>query len=244
MKASSLERYDRQLRIPKLGVEGQLKLRKASVLVAGIGGLGCASSISLAAAGIGRLILVDKDVVEMSNLNRQILYRGEDLGKPKAEVAARLLKSFNPDVEVKGVFKEINRENVELFVRDVDIVVDGQDNYETRFLLNETCVKFRKPFIHAAIHGLEGRLLTVIPGKGPCLRCLIPNTPPLLRPVPVLGSIAMVMGSMQAAEAIKIITGIGEVGVGKLLVVDLETLDLLSINVTRNPKCPVCGGLK
>lgn len=236
-----LERYDRQLRIARLGVEGQRRLKGASVLVAGVGGLGCSSALGLAMAGVGRLVLVDRDRVELSNLNRQALYSVEDLGRPKAEVAARRLRELNPEVEVEGLELEIGPDNVEGLVRGVDLVVDGQDNFETRLLLNDECLRQGKPFIHAAIYGMEGRLMTVVPGRGPCLRCLVPSPPPPMERVPALGATVMAVGALQAAEAVKLIAGVGEPMVGYMLVLDLESMEAFKVQVRRNPKCPACS---
>ncbi|RLF15187.1 MAG: adenylyltransferase [Thermoprotei archaeon] len=240
---AELERYDRQLRLPRLGIEGQAKLKEARVLVAGVGGLGCSAALCLAMAGVGELVLVDKDKVELSNLNRQVLYGEEDVGSLKAEAAARRLRELNSLLKVKGLALEINELNVEELIKGVDLVIDGQDNYKVRFLLNKACVKLRKPLIHAALYGLEGRLMTIVPGKGPCLRCLVPTEPRAVERVPVVGAAAMVLGALQAAEAIKLIVGFGQLSVGSLLVVDLESLEFLRVQVRRNPNCPVCSGV-
>lgn len=236
-----LERYDRQLRIPKIGRSGQLKLKKAKVLVAGVGGLGTVASIYLARAGVGKLILVDNGAVELSNLNRQILYDEDDVGKEKAVEAAEKLRRMNPDIEAEPITETIRGENVESLVSMADLVVDGQDNFKTRFLLNDACVKLRKPFIHAAIYMMEGRLMTIIPGKGPCLRCLLPIEPPELGVIPILGPAPGVMGCLEALEAIKLITGVGKPAVGRLIIFDGEELSFDQIPIKRNPGCPVCG---
>ena len=234
-------RYERQLRIHNLGREEQLKLKKASILVAGVGGLGSIASTYLALAGFGRIVLVDKEVVELSNLNRQMLYTEEDIGEYKALKAAEKLRKLNPNIEAEPIVEEISEKNVEDIVGKVDIVVDGQDNFRTRFLINEACVKQGKPFIHAAIFGLEGRLMTIIPGKGPCLRCLIPEEPPEYGVIPVLGAIPGVMGCLEAVEAVKLVTGIGEPAVGRLIVFDGEEMNFHIIPIKKNPRCPVCG---
>jgi len=243
LSREELERYDRQMRIPGFGVEGQLKLKKASVLVAGLGGLGCPASIYLTAAGVGKLLLVDKETVELSNLNRQILHWTPDVNRLKVESAVEKLRQLNPAVDVEGISMEITEDNVYDLVRKVDLVVDGMDNFKTRFLLNEACVRYSRPFIHAAVYGLEGRLLTVIPGRGPCFRCLIPEEPPEVKPFPVLGTTPAVMATLQATEAIKLIVGIGEPLVGRMLVFNGLTSTFYEINVKRSASCPTCGDL-
>ncbi|MEM0053113.1 MAG: HesA/MoeB/ThiF family protein [Nitrososphaeria archaeon] len=236
-----LLRYDRQIRISGFGVEGQIKLKKSRVLVAGLGGLGAPAAIYLAAAGVGKLVVVDKERVEVSNLNRQILHWTEDLGKTKVESALEKLHKINPEIMVEGIVDEINEENVDKLVEGVDVVVDGMDNFKTRFLLNEACVRLSKPFIHAAVYGLEGRLMTIFPRKGPCLRCLIPVEPEEVKPFPVLGPTPAIMASMQVMEAIKVIVGLGEPLIGKLLVFDGTSMEFMKITIQKSPNCPVCS---
>ncbi|MEM0385473.1 MAG: HesA/MoeB/ThiF family protein [Nitrososphaeria archaeon] len=236
-----LLRYDRQIRISGFGVEGQIKLKKSRVLVAGLGGLGAPAAIYLAAAGVGKLVVVDKERVEVSNLNRQILHWTEDLGKTKVDSALEKLHKINPEIMVEGIVDEINEENVDKLVEGVDVVVDGMDNFKTRFLLNEACVRLSKPFIHAAVYGLEGRLMTIFPRKGPCLRCLIPVEPEEVKPFPVLGPTPAIMASMQVMEAIKVIVGLGEPLIGKLLVFDGTSMEFMKITIQKSPNCPVCS---
>jgi len=243
LSEGELLRYDRQMRIPGFGVEGQIKLKGSTVLVAGLGGLGSPAALYLAAAGVGRLMVVDREKVELSNLNRQILHWTDDVGKTKVESALEKLKRLNPEVEVVGLVDEIGEGNVYSLVKEADVVVDGMDNFKTRFLLNEACVRLRKPFIHAAVYGLEGRLTTIIPGKGPCLKCLLPMEPSEAGPFPVLGPTPAIMASMQAMEAVKVIVGIGEPLVGKLLVFDGESMEFMQVSVSRIEDCPVCGSL-
>lgn len=237
-----LLRYDRQIRISGFGVEGQMKLKKSKVLVAGLGGLGAPAAIYLAAAGIGKLVVIDRERVEFSNLNRQIIHWTDDVGKTKVESALKKLHKINPEIEVDGMVVEINEENVYSLVGKMDVVVDGMDNFKTRFLLNEACIKLGKPFVHAAVYGLEGRLMTILPGKGPCLRCLIPMEPEEVKPFPVLGPTPAIMASMQVMEVIKLIVGLGEPLVGKLLVFDGTSMDFMKIEIQKLPNCPVCGG--
>jgi len=238
--SSTLERYERQIKI--IGAEGQQKLMSAKVMVAGVGGLGCTAAILLTAAGVGKILLVDKEKVDLSNLNRQILYTPNDIGKYKALIAAKVLKQLNPSVEVEGIVAEINDENVDDLIRKVDLVIDGMDNYEGRFLLNKACVKYGKTFIHGAIHGLMGQLLTVIPKKGPCLQCVIPALPPSTEAIPVIAATPATIASLEVMEAIKIITGVGEPAIGRLIVFDGEKMKFYEIRVAKNPNCPVCQG--
>ncbi len=244
LSKEDLERYDRQIRIPGFGIEGQLKLQKAKVLVAGLGGLGSPASIYLAAAGVGKLLLIDKEVVELSNLNRQILHWDKDVSRRKVDSAVEKLRQLNPNISIEGLAVQINEDNIYDFVKEVDLVVDGMDNFKTRFIINEACVKLGKPFIHGAVYGLEGRLMTIIPRKGPCLRCLIPTEPPEVKPFPVLGATPAVIASLQVIEAIKVLTGIGEPLVGKLLVFDGLPMSFYEVIVKRSPKCPVCSDIK
>ncbi|MGB9727147.1 MAG: HesA/MoeB/ThiF family protein [Nitrososphaeria archaeon] len=236
-----LLRYDRQIRISGFGVEGQIRLKNSRVLVAGLGGLGSPAALYLAAAGVGKLTLIDRERVELSNLNRQIIHWTDDVGKTKVESALEKLHKLNPEVEVEGIVDEIDEKNVYDLVKRVDVVVDGMDNFKTRFLLNEACVKLKKPFVHAAVYGLEGRLMTIIPGKGPCLKCLLPLEPTEVSPFPVLGATPAIMASMQVMETVKIIVGVGEPLVGKLLVFDGTNMDFLHVTVSRLENCPVCG---
>ena len=238
---SMLERYDRQIRL--FGAEAQERLRDSTVLVAGVGGLGCASSLYLTAAGVGRLILVDFGRVELSNLNRQILYGTEDLGRLKVEAASERLRRLNPEVEVVGMNVRISRDNVSRLVGMADLVVDGMDNWGTRYLLNDECVRQRKPFIHAGVFGMGGQLLVVLPGKGPCLRCVLPSPPAEEGVFPVLGVAPGILGVLQATEALKLITGYGEPSVGRMVVYDGYSMELRAVEVERRGDCEACGEL-
>jgi len=244
LKDEELERYDRQMRILGFGVEGQRKLKSAKVLVAGLGGLGCPASMYLAAAGVGKLVIVDREKVELSNLNRQILYWSSDVGRPKVDVVAEKLLRLNPNIEVEALALEINEDNVSDLVKKVDVVVDGMDNYKTRFLINEACVTYGKPFVHAAVYGLEGQLFTVLPSKGPCLRCVIPSNPPEQDTVPVLGATAGVMAALETMEVMKLVIGLGRPCADKLLVFDGHEMRFHEIKVEPSPTCPVCSGLR
>ncbi|MEM4699788.1 MAG: HesA/MoeB/ThiF family protein [Candidatus Nezhaarchaeales archaeon] len=239
-----MERYDRQLRIPGFGPEAQAKLRSSSVMVAGLGGLGCAAATYLAAAGVGRLVLVDHETVELSNLNRQVLHWTEDVGKLKVRSASEKLRKLNPEVEVEEVPLRIDEGNVQSLVAKVDLVLDGLDNFKTRFLINEACVRVLKPYIYAGVRGFEGRVMTIVPGKGPCLRCLVPSDPPEPATLPVLGAAPGIAALIEVMEVIKLITGMGEPLVGRLLVFDGLYMTFQEVRVEKRPDCPVCGSLE
>ncbi len=240
LKPAELKRYNRQMIIPSFGKQAQLKLKRARVVVAGVGGLGSSSSIYLTVAGVGYLRIIDEQLVELTNLNRQVLHWEADIDRSKIESAVEKLRAINPNVKVEGEQKRITRENVDELLRGADIVIDGMDNYPTRFLLNEACVRLGIPFIHAAVEGLVGQLVTIVPGKSPCLRCFIPKEPPTRPVFPVLGATPGVMGCLQAMEAIKLITKIGKPLVGRMLVFNGKDMSFDEIKLERNLNCPVC----
>ncbi|MEM0454175.1 MAG: HesA/MoeB/ThiF family protein [Sulfolobales archaeon] len=237
-----LERYDRQIRL--FGVEGQLKLKNSKVLVVGVGGLGCPSSLYLTAAGIGKIVIVDSENVELSNLNRQILHWTDDLGTPKVLSAVKKLRSLNREVDIEAIKAHADEELLRTLIGEVDLVIDGLDNWDTRFLINRICVEMGKPFIHAGIMGLYGQLLVIVPGITPCLQCLIPKKPPEVRPFPVLGTTPGVMACLQVTEAIKLITGYGQLSLNKLIVYDGYSMSFTELRVSRRADCPVCGAVK
>lgn len=234
-----LERFSRQIKL--FGVDGQRKIKCSSVLVVGVGGLGCPALIYLASAGFGKIIFIDRDIVELNNLNRQILHWEEDVGRVKVKSAIWKLKKINSNVQFEGLNIEFNEETGSDLIKNVDVVLDCLDNFKTRFILNRLCIKYRKPFIHGAVYGFEGRLLTVIPGKGPCLQCIIPSQPTEVSGLPVVGSIPAVIASLQVTEAIKIVTGIGQLSVGKLIVYDGELMKFFEIPIKKRSDCPICG---
>jgi len=238
---SELERYDRQILISNLGTDGQKRLKAAKVAVAGVGGLGCPTSIYLAAAGIGKIILLDSERFELSDLNRQILGWEKDIGRFKAEVAKEKLDAANSQIEVEAVVVEITKENVQNVMEDADVVVDGQDNWKTRFILNEYCVTQNVPFVHAGVSALHGQITTIVAGKGPCLRCIFPKDPPEREKIPVLGATPALFASLQVMETVKLVTGIGRPLVGRMLFVDGREMVFETMEVKRNVKCPVCG---
>lgn len=232
-------RYLRQIAV--WGEEAQEKLSSSSALVVGLGGLGSAAALYLAAAGVGKLVLVDHDRVEESDLNRQVLHWSRDVGKLKVESAAEKLRELNPEVEVKCIARRLESVECALeLVRRADVVLDCLDNWPSRLVLNEACVKAGKPLVHAAVEGAAGWLTVVKPREGPCLSCIFPRFPPDKRAIPVLGPIPGVLGSAEALEALKLLTGYGEPLVGRLLYLDLNTGAADIVRVGRRPNCQVC----
>jgi sulfur-carrier protein adenylyltransferase/sulfurtransferase len=236
--------YDRQVRLPGVGEEGQERLRNARVLVVGAGGLGCAALPYLAAAGVGQITIVDSDIVDVSNLHRQPLYRASDAGYPKARLAAERLRTLNPLIAVEAQATRVDTGNGDDLVSRHDLVLDCTDNFQTKFLLNDLCVRLGRPLVVASIHQFDGQLIVVHP-DGPCLRCLWPSKPPedcvgSCADVGVLGVVPGVLGTLQASEAIKLLLGL-PTRRGALALVDLVSLDLQTINLRRDPHCPACG---
>ncbi|RLG75585.1 MAG: adenylyltransferase [Thermoprotei archaeon] len=237
--SKEIERYDRQIRV--FGVEGQIKLKKAKVTVIGVGGLGSISSLYLTAMGIGKLVIVDHGRLELSNLNRQILYRTKDIGELKAKLAAQRLKELNPNVDIEYFTEEITSENIYDFIKEANVVIDGLDNWKARFIVNKACVELNKPFIHAGVHGAHGQVLVVMPGRGPCLRCIMPQTPSQREKIPILPTTPAILASLQVTEAVKIITSYGKPAIGKLILYDGYSMSFHEIPVSRRENCPVCG---
>jgi sulfur-carrier protein adenylyltransferase/sulfurtransferase len=239
-------RYSRHTLLPEVGVEGQLKLLDAKVLLIGAGGLGAPSAFYLAAAGIGTLGLVDDDVVDESNLQRQVIHNTERVGMPKTESARMSIEALNPDVEVVEHRGRLGPDNTLDIISGYDILVDGADNFPTRYLLNDAAVRLRKPVVSASILAFDGQISTFVPYEGPCYRCLYPvPPPPELAPscgaAGVLGVMAGVMGLLQANEVIKLAAGIGEPLIGRLLLYDSLGTRFTELKVKRDPDCPICG---
>jgi molybdopterin/thiamine biosynthesis adenylyltransferase/rhodanese-related sulfurtransferase len=241
------ERYSRHVLIPEVGLAGQRRLLESSVLVVGAGGLGSPALLYLAAAGVGRLGFVDDDVVDASNLQRQVLHSTEALGAPKVESATRRIRELNPDVEPVGYRERLSAETVDRILGDGwDVVVDGADNFPTRYLVNDASVWHEVPVVHGSIYRFEGQATVFAPGRGPCYRCLFPEPPPPeLAPScaegGVLGVLPGVVGSLQAAEALKLVLGIGEPLIGRLLLFDALAGSFSEVAVRRDAQCPVCG---
>jgi len=246
LSAEQKERYRRHLSIPEVGEEGQAKLLKAKVLLMGAGGLGSPAALYLAAAGVGTLGIVDMDVVDLSNLQRQVIHTQDRKGMAKTASAAEAIKALNPDVKVVPFQERLTSENVDRILSGFDMILDGGDNFPTRYLLNDACVKHDKPNIHGSIYRFEGQVTTFIPHQGPCYRCLYPQPPPAdMAPscaeAGVLGVLPGLIGLFQANEAIKLILGIGEPLNGRLMTLDASSTTFRTLKLRRDPKCPVCS---
>ena len=247
LAAEQRTRYSRHLLIPEVGEAGQAKLLQSRVLLVGAGGLGSPASLYLAAAGVGRLGIVDADVVDETNLQRQIVHSTTSLGEPKTDSAKRTIEALNPDVTVVPYRERLTSENVERILADGwDVIVDGADNFPTRYLVNDASVWHGIPVVHGSIFRFEGQVTVFKPHSGPCYRCLFPQPPPPeLAPScaegGVLGVLPGVIGSLQANEALKLALGIGEPLVGRLLLFDALSTSFTEVSVRRDPNCPVCG---
>ena len=246
LRADQEARYSRHTMIPEIGIAGQLKLLKAKVLCIGAGGLGSPSSMYLAAAGIGTIGMIDDDVVDASNLQRQILHGTDRVGTPKVESAELTLRGLNPDVKVDKHRTRITTANSLELMAPYDVVIDGADNFATRYLVNDSALRLGKPVVHASIFRFEGQI-TVFPGDGsPCYRCLYPSPPPAeeapsCAEAGVLGVLPGIMGVLQATEAIKLVLGLGNTLAGRLLVYDALKTRFRELKLRRDPKCPTCG---
>jgi molybdopterin/thiamine biosynthesis adenylyltransferase/rhodanese-related sulfurtransferase len=239
-------RYARHTMLPEVGQEGQVKLLKSKILLLGAGGLGSPSGFYLAAAGVGTLGLIDDDTVDSSNLQRQILHSTDRVGMSKVESAQKALNGLNPDVKVVPYKTRLTSENVLDIIQDYDVIVDGVDNFPTRYLLNDAALKLNKPVVHASIYRFEGQVTCFIPDQGPCYRCLYPEPPPpdmapSCQEAGVLGVLPGVVGVLQATEAIKIALGIGKTLAGRLLMYDALATKFREMKLHRDPKCPTCG---
>jgi molybdopterin/thiamine biosynthesis adenylyltransferase/rhodanese-related sulfurtransferase len=238
-------RYQRHLALAEIGAAGQEKLKAARVVVVGAGGLGSPAALYLAAAGCGTLGLIDCDQVELSNLQRQVLFDTHSLGRAKADAGRERLAALNPDIVVRAHPLELGATNVRTLLADYDLVLDGSDRLSTRYLVNDACVLLRKPLVSAAIHRFEGQLMTYVPGRGPCYRCMFPQTPDGVvancAEAGVLGVLPGVLGTLQATEALKLITGIGEPLIGRLLTYDALAMRFEEFRVARRSDCAVCG---
>jgi molybdopterin/thiamine biosynthesis adenylyltransferase/rhodanese-related sulfurtransferase len=241
-----IERYSRHLIMPEVGMEGQLKLKQAKVLCIGTGGLGAPLGLYLAAAGVGRIGLVDFDKVDDSNLQRQILFSTNDVGRPKIEAAADRLHGLNPEIQIDTFDTHLSSENALDILKDYDIVVDGTDNFPTRYLVNDACVLLKKPNVYGSIFRFEGQVSIFGYPEGPCYRCLYPEPPPPGL-VPscaeggVLGVLPGIVGAIQAAETLKLMIGKGDSLIGRLLLFDALAMRFRELKLRKNPDCPVCG---
>lgn len=243
---AEIARYSRHLLLPEVGLEGQKRLKAARVLIIGTGGLGAPVALYLAAAGVGTLGIVDFDFVEISNLQRQIIHSTKDLNRPKVASAKDKLKAINPDLQVATYNTTLSSKNALEIIREYDLVVDGTDNYPTRYLINDACVLLGKPLVYGSIFQFEGQASVFYAGEGPCYRCLYPEPPPPGL-VPscaeggVVGVLPGIIGTIQAAEAIKLIVGGSESLIGRLLLFDVWQMKQRELRLERDPGCPVCG---
>jgi sulfur-carrier protein adenylyltransferase/sulfurtransferase len=246
LTAEQKSRYSRHLLLPEIGVEGQLELLDAKVLLLGAGGLGAPTALYLAAAGVGTLGIVDDDEVDLSNLQRQVIHTTDRIGVPKVDSAEQTINSLNPDVEVVKYHTRLDASNIMEIVEGYDVIVDGVDNFPTRYLLNDATVRLGIPVVSASILGFDGQLSVFAPYEGPCYRCLYPTPPPAeLAPScganGVLGVLPGTMGMLQATEVIKLITGAGEPLIGRLLLYDALSATFTELKVRRDPDCPICS---
>lgn len=242
-----LERYSRHIILKEVGVKGQKKLLNGKVLIIGAGGLGAPAAMYLAAAGVGTIGIADADVVDLSNLQRQIIHATEDVGKPKVESAKETMERMNPDVKVITYHEFIMSDNIREIIRDYDFILDGTDNFPAKFLINDACVMEGKPFCHAGIIRFKGQLMTYVPGEGPCYRCVFKNPPPAdavptCKQAGVIGAMGGVIGSLQAMEAIKYLLGVGDLLTGRLLTYDALTMEFRTVKLPKKVAgCAVCG---
>ena len=241
-----IERYSRHILLQDVGGAGQQKILNAKVLVIGAGGLGAPAALYLAAAGVGTLGIIDGDRVDLSNLQRQVIHFTPDVGKPKVQSAKEKINQLNPDVKVVTYEDVVHAGNILDIIKDYDFILDGTDNFSAKFLINDACVMAGKPYSHGGILRFDGQSMTVIPGETACYRCVFHNPPPK-NAVPtcsqagVLGAIAGMLGTIQATEVLKYITGVGELIINRMVIFNAKTMEFRNAKFKRNPKCGVCG---
>lgn len=241
-----LERYSRHLVLDGIGKDGQEKLFNAKVLIIGAGGLGSPAALYLAAAGIGTIGIADNDIVDLSNLQRQIMHTTAGIGTPKADSAAEAMSGINPDIKVNKYKMFLNQDNIMGIIKDYDFIIDATDNFDSKFLINDTCVIAGKAFSHAGVTRFQGQLTTYVPGKSPCYRCMFKSPPPE-GAVPkgnqagIIGAVCGVTGSLQALEAVKYITGTGELLAGRFLIFDALAMKFRTVKFYRDHECAICG---
>lgn len=241
-----LKRYSRHILLPEIGGKGQKKIKAAKVLVIGTGGLGSPVAYYLAAAGVGTIGIIDDDVVDLSNLQRQILHSTPDLGRPKVISAKEKLEAINPEIKVIAYQQRLNASNVLEIIKEYDIVVDGTDNFSTRFVTNDACVLANKPFVHGGILQFFGQVMTIVPGEGPCFRCVFHEPPPegsvpTCQEAGVVGALPGTIGTIQATEVIKYIIGAGKLLVGRMLMYEALDMTFREVKLSRNEECAICG---
>ena len=246
LDGEKIERYSRQILLPEIGGKGQQKLLASKVLIIGVGGLGSPIASYLTGAGVGTLGIVDSDEVELSNLHRQMIYSSDDIGKKKAITAQNRLQRMNPDVKVIPYVLRLTSKNIMDIIKEYDIIVDGSDNFPTRYLVNDACVLTKKTLVFGAFFRYEGQAMVIKPGEGPCLRCMFPEPPPpglvpSCQEAGVLGALAGVIGLIQATETLKLILGIGEPLIGKFVLFDALEMNLVKFTIRKDKNCSICG---
>ena len=246
LSRTELARYSRHLLLPEIGLAGQRKLKAAKILIVGAGGLGSPSALYLAAAGVGTIGIVDDDVVDASNLQRQVLHSTEDVAVPKVESAKRRLSGLNPQVEIVGHGVRLSSSNAFEVMRDYDVIIDGTDNFPTRYLANDASILLGKPYVYGSIYRFEGQASVLGGERAPCYRCLFPQPPPpgsvpSCAQAGVLGVLPGVIGMIQATEALKLVTGVGETLEGRLLLYDALEMRFRELKISKDPNCPLCG---
>jgi len=246
LDATELKRYARHLALPEWGVAGQKKIEKAAVLIVGLGGLGSVASLYLAAAGVGRIGLVDEDLVSLSNLQRQILYATKDIDLPKTALAENRLQELNPNIQLQAYPSRLTKENAVKIIESYDMVIDGTDNFPARLIINETCSCLDKPYIFGAVNSFDGQLSVFHSSRGPCLSCLFPKPPgsnrqPIGEHFAVLNTVPAIIGALQATQAIKLILDMGEPLLGRLLIFNALELSFDIIEIPKRSQCQTCG---
>jgi adenylyltransferase/sulfurtransferase len=241
-----IHRYSRHIILPEVGGKGQEKIMSAKVFIVGAGGLGCPVGYYLTAAGVGTIIMVDNDNVELSNLQRQIAHNTERIGMPKVESAKKTFNALNPDVNIVALNQKITKDNIIDLIKDVDVVVDGSDNFPTRYLVNDACVIAGKPLVSGAILRFEGQVTTIVPKQGHCYRCLFEEMPPAglvpsCQEAGVLGALPGIVGGLQSMEVLKYILGKGDLLTNQMIIFDAMKANFRKVKVPKNPDCPVCG---
>jgi adenylyltransferase/sulfurtransferase len=245
LNEEQLDRYSRHIILRDVGVEGQEKILNGKILIIGVGGLGAPAALYLAAAGVGIIGLVDGDLVEISNLQRQVIHFTPDVGRPKVISAKEKISAINPDVRVVVHEKKVFADNIAGVIKDYDFIIDGTDNFPAKFLINDACVLGKKPFSHGGILRFDGQALTYVPGEA-CYRCVFPKMPPK-GAVPscsqagILGAVAGMLGTIQAAEALKFLLGAGQLLTNRLLIFNALKMDFRSVAIRKNPACPICS---
>jgi len=243
-----LQRYSRQIILPNVGAKGQKKLLESKVLIIGAGGLGSPAAYYLVVAGVGEVGIVDMDKVDISNLQRQILHFSKDVGKPKTVSATEKLEALNPDVVITTIQERITKKNVYQIIDKFDFILEGSDNFATKFLINDACVSLRKPFTIAGVLRFEGQLLTVVPGNSNCYRCIFPDPPPpglipSCQEAGILGAVTGLFGSLQASEALKYLLGIGDLLSGRMLIFDVLSMSSTIVSIAKDRNCKACSDL-